>query len=341
MNRTIIVTLFCVLCSISISAQGTEFSYQGSLKDGANPANGNYDFEFLLFDALTAGTQQGATLTRSAVAVANGIFSVKLDFGSQFPGANRFLEIRVRLAGQPGITTLTPRQLVNSAPYSVKSLNTDTATNASQLGGVAASQYVVTTDPRMTDARPPTAGSSFYIRNQTAPQTADFNIAGSGMLSGNLAVGGTLSATFGQIGNTAYGTAQVQIGPATVSYVLIPGLTQTVDVPSNSVVYVATDGGIQNTSASSTSYAAVDLGIFIDGAISTQAGQRRIMIPNTAAATQMIANWSIAKTLTLPTGIHTIEVKAAGADPGAVNANVSSSGAPQLQGQLTVMILKR
>ena len=33
MNRTIIVTLFCVLCSISISAQGTEFSYQGSLKD--------------------------------------------------------------------------------------------------------------------------------------------------------------------------------------------------------------------------------------------------------------------------------------------------------------------
>ena len=48
------------------------------------------------------------------MAVANGIFSVKLDFGSQFPGANRFLEIRVRLAGQPGITTLTPRQLVNS-----------------------------------------------------------------------------------------------------------------------------------------------------------------------------------------------------------------------------------
>lgn len=31
------------------SAQTTEFTYQGSLKDGANAATGNYDFEFVLF----------------------------------------------------------------------------------------------------------------------------------------------------------------------------------------------------------------------------------------------------------------------------------------------------
>ncbi len=112
------------------SAQTTEFTYQGSLKDGIAPANANYDFEFALFDAASGGTQIGATLARNTVAVANGIFAVRLDFGSQFPGADRFLEIRVRQSGGGALTPLIPRQLVNSAPYSVKSLNADNATNA-------------------------------------------------------------------------------------------------------------------------------------------------------------------------------------------------------------------
>ena len=113
-----------------ISAQTTEFTYQGSLKDGPNPANANYDFEFALFDALNAGNPVGPTLTRSSVAVANGIFSVKLDFGSNYPGANRFLEIHVRPTGAGAFTPLAPRQAVSSVPYSVKSLTADNATNA-------------------------------------------------------------------------------------------------------------------------------------------------------------------------------------------------------------------
>ena len=46
-------------------AQATEFTYQGSLKDGAAPANANYDFEFALFDAASGGTQIGSTLARN------------------------------------------------------------------------------------------------------------------------------------------------------------------------------------------------------------------------------------------------------------------------------------
>src|SRR5258706_389513 len=170
------------------SAQTTEFTYQGTLKDNGAPANANYDFEFALFDAPSGGSQVGATIPKNTVLVTNGLFAVKLDFGSTFPGANRYLEIRVRLAGQPGITTLGPRQLMDSAPYSVKSLNADTATNAAtatnstQLGGVAAGQYVVTTDTRMSDARSPTAGSSNYIQNQNAgtQATSNFNVSGTG-----------------------------------------------------------------------------------------------------------------------------------------------------------------
>jgi hypothetical protein len=57
--------------------------------------------------------------------VSSGIFSVSLDFGSVFPGASRFLEIRIRPTGGGSFNTLSPRQQIDSAPYSVKSLNAD------------------------------------------------------------------------------------------------------------------------------------------------------------------------------------------------------------------------
>ena len=76
-----------LLMNQAVFAQSTEFTYQGSLKDGAGAATGNYDFEFALFDSLAAGSQIGSTLTRNTVAVAGGTFAVKLDFGSQFPRA--------------------------------------------------------------------------------------------------------------------------------------------------------------------------------------------------------------------------------------------------------------
>src|SRR6266700_272153 len=167
MKNTLKITLLTVLSAIIFAftsqAQVTEFTYQGSLKDSGNPANATYDIEFLVFDAATGGSQIGATITKNAVTITNGIFAVKLDFGAVFPGANRFLEIHVRLTGQPSFTPLAPRQLVNSAPYSVKSLNTDnaaTATNATQLGGIAANQYVLTGDARMSDARNPLPNSA-------------------------------------------------------------------------------------------------------------------------------------------------------------------------------------
>ena len=91
--------LILVACAVTSRAQTTSFTYQGSLKDGGVAANGNYDFEFLLFDASSAGTQLGSTISQNSVAISNGTFAVTLDFGSQFPGASRFLEIHVRQTG--------------------------------------------------------------------------------------------------------------------------------------------------------------------------------------------------------------------------------------------------
>ena len=148
------------------------------------------------------------------------------------------------------------------------------------------------------------------------------------------------SGTTGQNIFEVYGTGQLSVGASSTTYTLIPGLTQTINVPANSLVYVSTTGGIQSTGATSSSYSVVDVGLFVDGVATTSGGQRRISIANTSALAQLIGNWSLAHTYSLSAGNHTFEVRAIGGIPGSSNANVSSSSAPQLQGVLTVMIIR-
>src|ERR1035437_355680 len=235
MNNLPRLFLYCILatfCLVAlVSAQTTEFTYQGSLKDGASPANGSYDFEFVLYDALTGGSQDGATLSRPGVVVTNGIFAVRLDFGNQFPGSARFFETHVRLTGQPGFTPLTPRQSVSSAPYNVKSLNSD------DLGGVAASQYVQTNDSRFSDSRSPTAGSANYIQNTNSAQSANFNISGNGALGGTLTASNRLG-----VGTLA------PLAPLDVHGNVFVGLTSDPSSPGANSVFLANDGGDSHNS---------------------------------------------------------------------------------------------
>lgn len=114
------VAIIIAAFAVGVWGQTTEITYQGQLQSWSTPASGSYDFEFVLFDG--GGAQIGPTLVRNGVAVAAGVFTVNLDFGAGFTGATRFLEIRVRQSGGGAFTTLSPRQPVSSAPYSIKSL---------------------------------------------------------------------------------------------------------------------------------------------------------------------------------------------------------------------------
>ncbi len=100
---------------------GTGFTYQGNLSDGSAAADGLYDFEFKLYDASAAGTQVGSTATTGDVAVNDGLFSVKIDFGvGAFGGGARWLQIGVRPGNSGGAyTALTPRQELSPAPYAL------------------------------------------------------------------------------------------------------------------------------------------------------------------------------------------------------------------------------
>ena len=152
-----------------IQAQTAAFTYQGSLVVNGAPANGTYYAEFTLWDALTGGNQIAHSPVTSLVCV-NGTFTVKIVWANitpnqiPFPGADRFLQIRLGTVSFDLPNTLAPRQQINSSPYAIKSLDSD---NALSLGGVAANQYLTTT-----------SGNANYIQNSSSQQTANFNING-------------------------------------------------------------------------------------------------------------------------------------------------------------------
>jgi len=114
---TVVVALASTVASFFAHAQGTVFTYQGRLMDGANPANGIYSLRFALYDASSDGNQVGGVLTNAATGVSNGLFTVALDFGNQFPGAARWLDLGVRTDGPGDFVTLAPRQALTSTPY--------------------------------------------------------------------------------------------------------------------------------------------------------------------------------------------------------------------------------
>lgn len=185
--RFLTIFVAVLLITVAVSAQGSSFTFQGKLNDAGVPATGTFEMQFKLMDNL--GTQIGSIVTNNNVAVTNGVFSVRLSFGLlAFNGDPRFLEISVRPAGSSNpFTTLNPPQSVLSAPYAVRSLTSGTAdlatsaTNSAQLGGIDASQYVQTTDSRLSDNRSPLPGSGNYIQNSTATQaSSDFSISGTG-----------------------------------------------------------------------------------------------------------------------------------------------------------------
>ncbi len=244
MKRSFRAVRFGILLFLSCFAvqtvltQTTTFTYQGRFTDSTavQPTNGIYEMEFKAFDAAVNGNQFATTVNLPSVRVINGIFTVSLDYGAQtFRGANVFLEISVRPSGSSNpLTILSPRQQFTSAPYAIQSVNSINALNAGDsanlgniaanfyllkngdgsaltnvnavtLGGFAANNFVTTADSRLTDARTPTAGSSFYIQNSNAVQSsANFNVGGNGT------VGGTFS------GNVVNAAAQFNIANARV-----------------------------------------------------------------------------------------------------------------------------
>jgi uncharacterized coiled-coil protein SlyX len=104
------------------------------LGDGGTPANGSYDFQFLLKNAAIAGDTVGAVI-RQTLSVQSGVFSTSLPLEpSSFPGANRWIEVRVRPTPAEGSAVpeetapfaILERQRIQATPYAFRAMSAAT-----------------------------------------------------------------------------------------------------------------------------------------------------------------------------------------------------------------------
>jgi hypothetical protein len=178
------LTLFVAGVVNQTFAQSSVFTYQGRLQDGGVAANGNYDFRFTLWDASSGGTQQPpsgpVTVNLTNVQVTAGNFSVQLDFGATaFPGADRYLEMSVQLAGGGPFTTLSPRTRVTGTPYALRSVsaaNADTVTDGSITSAKILDGTIVNADINaaagIVDTKLATISTALKVSNSATTATS-------------------------------------------------------------------------------------------------------------------------------------------------------------------------
>jgi len=241
-------------------AQGTAFTYQGRLTDSGNPASGNYDLTFSLFAASSGGSQVGATLTNAAVALANGLFTTTLDFGSEvFNGGALWVQIGVRTNGNGAFSALDPRQPITPAPYAitagdVTSANTNIALLNRPNTTMPASGVPIVTSGFVTGATVTSGGSGY-----TTPPTVTVNDAtGSAATVIAIVSGGSVTGLEVQnAGNNYSAAATLTIGaPPSNAYQTFIGTNffadvNTLDNPANSFAgsFGGNGAGLTNLSA--------------------------------------------------------------------------------------------
>jgi hypothetical protein len=142
-SRIAVIILLATLLTggTQVFAQGTGFTYQGRLNQGGTPVTGLYDFQFTVFDAPTGGSGQGMFPLSATLPVSNGLFTLTMDPGpGVFTGPSRWLAIAVRTNGAGSYSNLSPRQLITSAPYAVRSANAALASGVLP-GSITASSF--------------------------------------------------------------------------------------------------------------------------------------------------------------------------------------------------------
>lgn len=134
LRPSLLALLFGIALVSELHAQGTAFTYQGRLDVNGVPYTGSGEFAATLWDAANGGTALATNSPASVgVGVINGLFVLPLDFGDNFPGADRWLHLEVRTTIGPFIP-LSPRQKLTATPYAIAAGN---VTGVVPSGGVA------------------------------------------------------------------------------------------------------------------------------------------------------------------------------------------------------------
>ena len=235
---------------------GTAFTYQGRLNNAGTPASGLHDLEFRLFDTASAGTQVGPTVCLDNVPVVGGLFTVQVDFGGQYMGAGRWLQIGVRAdpdgsiaCGSGTFTSLSGRQPLTTTPYALALPGLWTQNNA--------------TSPNVIGG---------FTGNSVAPSVLGAVVAGGGLADYPNVVNGGYGVVSGGASNTVSGVASTVGGgyfnTVTGSYSTVGGGQGNTTSAWNSTL----GGGYFNTASGAASTVAGGQNNSARGLFSTVAG---------------------------------------------------------------------
>ncbi len=164
LSSIIVSVIWITALAFNLSAQTTEFTYQGSLLDAGTPANGTYDLQFVPYTAQTGTVQVGSSADLPGIAVTGGNFSVNLDLGTM-PFTTQpelWIEVAYRLSGNSGSYVFTGvRQKLKPSPFALRSHFSTfsvSAQNTDTLGGLYPGSFVQNNSSGM-----PQAGTSVNV----------------------------------------------------------------------------------------------------------------------------------------------------------------------------------
>jgi len=116
---TVLTSFALAVCGV-VQAQQTSWTYQGEIRDDGVLASGPCDLRFTLWDSDSGGNQLAPEETFSSELLAQGRFTVNLDFGvGAFDGSARWLEIEAACPSGSAFESLSPRQPLTSAPQAL------------------------------------------------------------------------------------------------------------------------------------------------------------------------------------------------------------------------------
>lgn len=208
----------CLLClsvlfaAGAASAVGTDFTWQGELREGGLPATGSYDFEFRLFAAASGGSPIGPVRSLPAQTVIGGIYTAVLDFGDQFTGDRRWLEVSVRRSGQPTFTTLLPRQALTATPYAQHAdfVADNSIVGANIVDGAVGVADIDAAQVQRRVAATCAPGSSIRSIAQDGGVTCETDDGGAGTVTSVVAGSGLNGGTITTSGTLSVNTATIQ-----------------------------------------------------------------------------------------------------------------------------------
>ena len=202
--------------------QTTAFTYQGRLSVDGNPVSGKSDLVFKLFAASNGGAQVGPALTNSLFVSSNGLFTTSLDFGGGFfDGTALWLEIGVRTNPSALYTTLSPRQPITPAPYSLFAAN---AASANTLLGTVPGESLSGT-----------YSSAVTMSNSANQFAGSFSGNGAGISNLNLAVTVTVGQSNAMFGPFTPGTTTAGLQEALN---FLPQVATTNNLPRGGVIQI-------------------------------------------------------------------------------------------------------